>query len=218
MLVKICGVTSYDDARMCLSAGADWIGLNLVGGPRQIDQAAALAIARQLGASPPVAVLVKARDLLHAPAQAEALLLAGCTRLQAYGELDAAQVASLRAAGFSLIHVLSASAESCPSELPLAAAFQGQPDFVLFDAAVPGKLGGTGITADWQVVRRLTQSIRAAGGPKVMLAGGLRPENVAQAIAAVRPEGVDVSSGVEQTPGRKDPDLVRRFVEAARRG
>jgi phosphoribosylanthranilate isomerase len=79
------------------------------------------------------------------------------------------------------------------------------------DAAAPGAYGGTGALADWEAAARL-----AAQSP-VMLAGGLTPDNVAAAVAAVRPAGVDVASGVERRPGRKDPARVRAFIENARR-
>lgn len=216
MLVKICGVTTYDDARLCLDAGADWLGLNLVAGPRRITESAALNVARQLGASPPVVVLVHACDVLSAPFRATTLRQAGCARLQLYGQPSVKETAGLRAAGFELIYVHSVAAESTALDFPMTASPAAQPDYILFDASVPGKLGGTGVCADWQAANWLASSIRATRGPKIILAGGLRPDNVAQAIAAVRPDGVDVSSGVEQSPGRKDRDLVGHFVAAAR--
>ena len=82
---------------------------------------------------------------------------------------------------------------------------------ILVDAKVQGALGGTGQSFDWQLVRELARS------RKLVLAGGLRPDNVARAIAEVHPFGVDVASGVERAPGDKDPEAVRRFVEEARR-
>ena len=83
---------------------------------------------------------------------------------------------------------------------------------LLVDAAVPQAYGGTGHLADWEIARALAQ--RA----EILLAGGLTPDNVAEAVRAVRPWGVDVSSGVEAAPGRKDPARVRAFIAAARSG
>jgi phosphoribosylanthranilate isomerase len=94
-------------------------------------------------------------------------------------------------------------------DVAIAASFAG--DRVLVDAKVEGALGGTGRSFEWTLVQKLARERR------IVLAGGLRPDNVAQAIAAVRPFGVDVASGVERTPGDKDLDAVRCFVENARR-
>ena len=90
----------------------------------------------------------------------------------------------------------------------------GRPDVLLLDAGVPGRYGGTGKRLDWADVAR---KYEAASWPPLILAGGLTPQNVAEAIRIVRPFGVDTASGVESAAGRKDADLIRRFVEAAKR-
>jgi phosphoribosylanthranilate isomerase len=84
---------------------------------------------------------------------------------------------------------------------------------VLLDSLMPGKFGGTGRTVDWSTAR---QFVAQPGLPPLVLAGGLTPDNVAEAIAAVRPSAVDVASGVESSPGRKDSAAVEAFVRAAR--
>jgi phosphoribosylanthranilate isomerase len=84
-------------------------------------------------------------------------------------------------------------------------------DALLLDAYVAGEWGGTGHTFDWSLARRTSEAV-----PRLFLAGGLRPDNVAAAVAAVRPYAVDVCSGVETSPGRKSPSLMRRFVEQAK--
>ncbi len=97
---------------------------------------------------------------------------------------------------------------------PLLANFPVLPSAVLLDAYQPGTYGGTGQVVDWNVVRRERDLLM---GLPVILAGGLTPENVAEAIATARPDAVDVASGVESSPGKKDPEKVRRFVAEARR-
>jgi phosphoribosylanthranilate isomerase len=87
------------------------------------------------------------------------------------------------------------------------------PRMMLLDAAVPGARGGTGAKCDWSTAAKYRD---LSGAPPLVLAGGLTAGNVAEAIAAVRPDAVDVASGVEDAPGRKDPDRMRRFVSAAR--
>jgi phosphoribosylanthranilate isomerase len=85
---------------------------------------------------------------------------------------------------------------------------------LLIDAQQPGEFGGTGIPVDWNLLRRELDGINGAGLP-LILAGGLTPDNVAEAVAIVRPEAVDIATGVEYAPGRKDADLVNRFIDAA---
>ena len=90
---------------------------------------------------------------------------------------------------------------------------KGEPDAVLLDAYHPDKLGGAGATFDWVLARKAKDAFRKP----IILAGGLTPENVGEAIAAVRPYAVDVSSGVESEPGRKDLGKLRAFIDAVRR-
>jgi len=107
-----------------------------------------------------------------------------------------------------LPHAFKAVRIGGPSDVALADSFAGER--VLVDAKVSGHLGGTGATFDWALVRRLSTS------RKLILAGGLTPENVREAIRVVDPWGVDVASGVEREPGIKDPLKVLAFIEAVR--
>ena len=97
--------------------------------------------------------------------------------------------------------------------LALCRGLRAMPTLILFDALVPGEYGGTGKAADWAIAR---QYAAQPGLPPLVLAGGLTPRNVAEAIATVRPVAVDTASGVELAPGRKDPSAVAAFVSAAR--
>jgi phosphoribosylanthranilate isomerase len=128
----------------------------------------------------------------------------GVQRLQLHGDETEADLLALGACAFKALRVGDAA------DVARARSFPGQP--LLVDAKVGGQLGGTGHTLDWALVEPLARA------RPLLLAGGLRPDNVAQAVQIVRPWGVDVASGVEIAgePRRKDPEKMRRFVSAAR--
>jgi len=224
MIVKICGITDVDDARHALDCGADWIGLNLVSGPRKIELAAAVAIAGQLP-NPSRAVVLTAspfqgggRGKGQDDRTLTALHNAGITRLQLYGAVTNEVLGVLRERGFETILVQPVSDERSLAALDefLAKCGGARPDYVLFDAAGGDRQGGTGRRANWSALAAAYAAGRYAGWPPVILAGGLTPGNVVQAVRTVHPAGVDVSSGVELAPGRKDHTKVRAFVSAAR--
>ncbi len=244
MLVKICGITNIDDARYALSAGADWIGLNLVAGPRRIELLAAERILRQLDDPSRVIALV-ALDQDRMPESLIAALGAhGVHRLQVYGERTppvnrlapvdrlalvnrlavvnrlAGAFRRLAAEGFALITVQPVADDASLASLDalLTSCGEDRPGHVLFDASVPGALGGTGRRAAWDVIARARAEGRYEHWPPVLLAGGLNPGNVAEAVRRLSPAGVDVSSGVESAPGRKDRQKIEAFIAAARGG
>lgn len=201
--VKICGVTSVDDARMCVQAGADALGINFVpGSPRCVTEA-------------------MARDIVAA-VNAQVLTVA------VFVDTDGDEIARLkRAVGFRCVQLHGAEPpELLERFLPhaykalrvrgrevLAEAARYPGAYLLLDAFVPGAAGGTGARFDWDIARELAAS---APTRKLTLAGGLTPDNVAEAVAAVQPFCVDVASGVESAPGRKDAEKVRLFVERAK--
>jgi phosphoribosylanthranilate isomerase len=196
--VKVCGLTVPEEARACVELGAWGIGVVFAPeSPRRIDAARAAEV---LAAVPEgvarVGVFVGA-----SPAEmASVARVAGLTHLQIH---DADPGEARRASGLPVIEGVRVSGPDA-----LARARASAADLVLLDAAVPGRHGGTGRSFDWSLLEG-----RPLGRPFV-LAGGLRPENVAEAVARVAPDTVDVSSGVESAPGRKDPERVRAFVAA----
>jgi phosphoribosylanthranilate isomerase len=210
--IKVCGVTRVDDALSCAAAGADWIGLNFhPDSPRRIDPSLAAEIIAALPASaeavglfvdrPPGEVAERADRLglrvvqLHGREPAEDLLiLAHLTIVRAFRIGDADAVSRMVA------------------YLSHAERLGRAPDAVLVDAFVPGRPGGTGHAIAPDLLALLPSL------PRLILAGGLSPENVAARVALARPWMVDVASGVETAPGRKDPDRVAAFVRAARAG
>jgi phosphoribosylanthranilate isomerase len=200
--VKICGVTSVAQAEACAALGVDAIGVNLVpSSVRRTDEATARAIADAVGKATLVVVVVA--DLaVEAMRGVVARTGVGC--LQLSGDEDAAAVTAM------LPHAYKAVRVAVPEDVAIAAAMPG--DYVLVDAKAGAALGGTGKTFDWGLVVELAKARR------LVLAGGLTPENVAEAVARVRPWCVDVASGVESAPGVKDMGRVKAFVEAARGG
>jgi phosphoribosylanthranilate isomerase len=200
--VKICGITCVEDALVARDAGADAIGLNFVPTSKR-------AISRKLGR----AIIESVRGDMKLIGVVADLELKELEDLRSDLRLDALQLhgseppsllSSLLPGAFKAIHVGSSAdaenAEHYPGEV------------VLVDAKVNGQLGGTGQLFDWSLVRALSAK------RKIVLAGGLTSQNVAGAIAEVRPFGVDVASGVERadTPRRKDADKVLSFVKKAK--
>jgi phosphoribosylanthranilate isomerase len=198
--VKICGVTSLQDVELCVAAGVDAIGLNFApGSPRCLTLAAAVPLAQAIPANVlSVGVFVDA-DLAQLTEYKRVLSLR-C--LQLHGDEPPELLARFLPHAYKALRVRGADV------LAEAARYAGE--HVLLDAYVPGAHGGTGARFDWKLARDLGQ-LR-----KVTLAGGLTPDNVAEAIAVAQPFCVDVASGVELSPGRKDPERVRAFVRAAK--
>ena len=220
ILVKICGITRVDDARFALEAGADWIGLNLVAGPRKIDLAAAADILSQLDdRARAVALVVVEKDSVP-NSTLEVLKTHGVRRLQLYGDSAGEAVRRLADEGFEsiLVHPVADEASLAALDGVLGARDGTRPNYVLFDSAVAGQAGGTGRLADWNAIASAHERGRYADWPPMILGGGLTPGNVAQAVRTLAPFGVDVSSGVESAPGCKDHARVREFVAAARGG
>ena len=213
--VKICGLVRPDDAALAGRLGADYVGSIFAGGPRMIDAATAranVAAARVAAPGrPPRAVGVMAAQT---PAEVARLAReATLDAVQLHADPDADMVAAVRAVwGGEVWAVLRIAGTTLP---PHAAALFDVADAVVLDARVDGPLlGGTGVALDWDGLAAALEPHR--GRASLVLAGGLRPENVAAAVRALRPDVVDVSSGVERSPGVKDPDRVAAFLAAAR--
>jgi phosphoribosylanthranilate isomerase len=205
LFVKICGITSVEDGRQAVEAGADALGFVFwPPSPRYVTPERAAAITAAL---PPLVVRVgvfvdASRDELARTADA-----AGLDLLQLHGQESPECFAALPRRALKALRV----GEGFRSQE--AEAFARSAAGVLLDTHRPEAPGGTGRAFDWTKVRGLRERV-----PFLLLAGGLTPDNVADAIDAVDPHGVDVSSGVEAEPGRKDVEKLRAFVEAARGG
>ena len=196
MFVKICGITNEEDALLAVALGADALGFMFVSGsPRQVSTADVTAILRRLPAT--ITTFGVFRD--ERPGRIlDVVRATGLRAAQVHGASDA-EIEDLRGEVPFVIEALHVG----PDFETRAA--RSPADLVLVDAAYPG----SGQTFDWSLLDRLPKG-------RMLLAGGLTPANVAEAVRRVRPFGVDVASGVEASPGRKDPEKVRRFVDAAR--
>jgi len=200
--VKICGITNLEDALAAIDAGADLLGLNFYPkSPRFISELVALKIRAKVPKKvTSVGVFVNASG-------AEVLACVQSVRLDAaqlHGDESAETVKEIA----RVVPVIKAF--RVEPEFPLRH-LNGFPDVFafLFDAPHSGDYGGTGRVSGWNLARR------AAATHRIFLAGGLNPENVAEAVRTVRPYAVDVASGVESRPGMKDHALLREFIRAA---
>jgi phosphoribosylanthranilate isomerase len=195
--IKFCGLTRADDAEAAIALGVDALGLNFwPGSPRRCGVGEARAIVERVaGRARVVAVVVDA-------SLPEIEALRGATDIE-WVQLHGRE-------GDELVRACLPSAYKAVKDEASARAAPG--DEVLLDADVPGKLGGTGERADWDAAARVARA------RKTWLAGGLAAGNVAEAIARVRPYGVDVASGIESAPGIKDRAKMEAFVRAVREG
>ena len=217
-VVKICGITCVEDGLFALQAGADWIGLNLVGGPRRLELPKARSILGRLDDPSRVVILASLFEG-RLPASLPTMLRdCGVRRLQLYGGVTPEAIHALSDSGYETIVSWAIAGDESLADIAgfLTACEDSPPDYLLFDAAVPGQLGGTGIQANWETIAKALASGIADDWPAMILAGGLTPINVASAIHTLSPAGVDVSSGVESVPARKDHAKITAFVAAVR--
>ena len=207
--VKICGNTCVEDALMAAEAGADAVGFVFAASPRRVTVAQVAAIVPGLPES-----IEKNGVFVNAGLEeiAAAVQTCGLTGVQLHSDAGADMPARLRAefAGLRILRVVHFGADAAG----MAAAYgaDANVDAVLVDSRTATAVGGTGVAFDWNEARRTVFREDA----RLVLAGGLTPENVVEAIATLRPWGVDVVSGVEAAPGRKDAEKVRAFVRNAR--
>lgn len=213
--VKVCGLTRIPDAHAALEAGASFLGVIRAGGPRLLTIERATEV---LG--PPRAGVQRAavfgEQTLDAIRRDADIAHLDIVQLHAtpHGSAMRDAIAAVQRDGRVAWPVLRIAGTSVPDD---AADLAAQAQHLVLDAHVVGQLGGTGVALDWQGVQDAVAALRAAvPDVTLMLAGGLRPENVARAIQLLRPDVVDVSSGVETAPGVKDPVCIQQFVAAVR--
>ncbi len=197
MFVKICGTTSEEDALLAVAMGADAVGFIFAPSPRQVAPGVAADIAKRL---PPEVVTVGVFRDERPERVIEVVSRCGLRGAQLHGGEPASAVRFVRSRVPFLIRALPAG----DTRLREILTGDEAPDVVLLDSPEPG----SGTVFDWSLAEG------APDGVRLMLAGGLNPDNVEQAIRKVRPWGVDSASGVEASPGRKDPAKLTAFFRA----
>ena len=198
LLIKICGITSEADALLSVSLGASAVGFMFAPSPRQISVQLAGDIAKRL----PEEILTVGVLRDEAPQRVvETVHAAGLVAAQLHGHETAEETKWVRARIPMVIKAFPAGDRTIDRFGEFGA------DYLMVDGDNPG----SGRVFDWRLAEGVADPLR------LIVAGGLRPDNVAQAVAHLRPAGVDVSTGVEAAPGRKDPMLVREFIANARR-
>ena len=204
--LKFCGLTRPEDAEFAGSLGANYLGVIFAGGPRSLDTDRATAV---LDACQTAALRVGVFGRVAAVEIARIARTARLDIVQLHGDPGAAEVAAVRGETGALIWAVVRVTDTLP---PRADQLFEAADALLLDAQVDGgALGGRGVAFDWAALRRDLDARRAG---RLVLAGGLRPENVAVAVATLEPDVVDVSSGVESAPGIKDHARMRAFAAA----
>lgn len=201
--IKICGTTSERDADIAIRAGANALGFVMTASPRQVSDTAAYSIGT---------IVPKGVETIGVFVNEDLQTLVGTARfckftgVQLQGDEDAGYVADIRKQlpGAKILKGVPASALGSVADL--------KPDAWLIDSASGAQRGGTGKTFDWHKAQPHVSKLHEP----VIVAGGLNPANVQQALEALRPWGVDVVSGVESYPGRKHPGAVAQFIDAVR--
>jgi len=203
-LVKVCGITNLEDALAALAAGADMLGFNFYArSPRCVETSVAWRIIEHLPEGVEcVGVFV------NEPSPEDVLKMAsesGVSSVQLHGDETPEFCGAVRR------KLTTVKALRVGEDYSVESASGFGADAILLDAYAPGAFGGTGHTFDWALARATREAV-----PRLFLAGGLKPSNVAEAIKSVNPYAVDVCSGVETSPGRKSFELMRDLVAAVR--
>ncbi|HST30929.1 MAG TPA: phosphoribosylanthranilate isomerase [Chthoniobacterales bacterium] len=207
LFVKICGITNESDASASIEAGADALGFNVV--PRSTRCIDLDAAAAWIGKLP--------KDVWKVAVTADPNWEDACRigqlpfidALQLHGNESRDFCRRLRDAGIAFAKAVPVTGSKSLADLP-----DYFTDTMILDSSTRGAFGGTGKTFPWKFA---PEFVRHHPKLNVILAGGLNPQNVAEAVAAVGPRGVDVTTGVEKTAGEKDHELIEAFIQAARR-
>jgi phosphoribosylanthranilate isomerase len=226
MFIKICANTNLEDARLATELGADAVGFVFAPSKRQVTPEEVAQITRQLPSTvEKVGVFAPGDD----ETLDEALAMSGLTALQLHGEFVDWEIEGILDRTKGRVKLLQVVGFETESEEPMRARQEFERRLhqavahpaiwaVLLDAAKHGGSGGLGVRFDWAEAREIVAGAYAqrTDAPKLIIAGGLSAANVGEAIGTFPAWGVDVASGVESAPGRKDPERLRQFIAAAR--
>ncbi len=211
--VKFCGLTRAEDAAVVASLGAEYAGVIFAGGPRHLDPHRAAAVLNGLGNPSVRRVGVFGTQDAREIADVAARLQLDVVQL-AYGAERERRIGLRKVFDGEIWAVAHVAVGESLSVQALASWYDDGVAAIVLDAAVAGRLGGTGVRLDWNAIAPVVSELRRHG--RVVLAGGLNAANVADALATVAVDAVDVSSGVESAPGVKDPERMRAFAVAVR--
>jgi phosphoribosylanthranilate isomerase len=222
MFIKICANTNLEDALLAAELGVDAVGFVFAPSKRRVTPEQVAEITRGLPEFAKMISKVGVFTSTDAEEILEAARVAGLTAVQLHSTFDPKLVDAIDAGSGSVLHVVQVI--DVPVEMDLEelratlTAVLRHPYVVvaLLDASHGGVSGGTGKSFEWERTAVVVREVQEAIGGRVIVAGGLDAENVGEAIAAFAPWGVDVASGVEASPGKKDPERLRAFVAAAR--
>jgi phosphoribosylanthranilate isomerase len=208
--VKICGITNEEDATWAANLGADYVGFNFYSqSPRKVSPASAAAIRAKL---PPFVLPVGVFVDDGVDGVVKIVQKAGLKGVQLHGDQTPEDCRALKEKLGPGVFVMKAARVSEAAHVEALAAFKDVCDYFLLDARSDAAMGGTGEKFPWE----LAAQAKSHGLP-IFAAGGLTPDNVSQAIKKTQPFGVDVASGIEKSPKRKDYDKMKNFIDQAKR-
>lgn len=211
MRVKICGITSEQEARMALSSGADALGFLIGLNYRVLDETDTTSAARTIASIPPFVSTVLVTHRTDVDWVGITCKTIGCTTVQLHGDFPLEQIPILRKK-LPYLQIIKTVHVTDKSAIARAVLTSRWADAVQLDTKVGNLIGGTGVTHDWSLSSRIVKEVMKP----VILSGGLNPQNVLPAISAVRPYAVDVNSGVENADGSKSFEKVKSFIIQAK--
>lgn len=217
MFIKICANTNLEDALLAAELGADAVGFVFAPSKRQVTVEQVAAITPHLPVTVERVGVFTSTDAFEI---LDAATRAGLTMVQLHSEFDPHLISAM-GSKLRVLQVVDVAEDADAIELEAllrTAVLHPGVHAVLLDASHGGTSGGTGRTFDWDGTAARVRAVQGEAGGRVVVAGGLRAENVGEAITTFAPWGVDVASGVEAAPGKKDPKRLRAFLEAARAG
>lgn len=207
--IKVCGIQNIFEANGTIEAGANTIGM-LIGVPEYVEDKISPETAREIVASFPRGIRsVMVTHLLETDKISELAGYTGVSSVQVHNELPVNELASLRKKipGLEIIKTVHVVNESAVKEAKM---YEPYSDMILLDSKSGARIGGTGKTHDWNISKKIVEQVKVP----VVLAGGLNPENIEEAVKKVMPFGIDANSGLEYEDGSKDFEKVRIFAEA----